>query len=152
MAVLILNSANLNVFVARIEAIRSDSKRLFGMMEPAAMFSHLSAATELSLGEIESVDISNFFSRHVVKRLVFQTPMPWPKGKIKAPDYFTPPPKGDADAERARLIALIKRFIETAEREPNRKTQHPIFGQLTLKYWQRAHGKHFDHHFAQFGA
>lgn len=151
MAAILLTSATLNDFVRRIESINPESKRKWGTLEPAGMFAHLTWASEISLEEIHSKDVSTMFKRHILKRLVFQTPLPWPKGKIKAPPEFTPAPKGSLGDERARLIAAMKRFVEAADREPGRKTLHPIFGPFTLKYWQLSHGKHFNHHLDQFG-
>ena len=112
---------------------------------------HLNLATALSLGEIQLKDTSTFFTRHILKRIVFQTPLPWPKGKIKVSEVLTPKPQGSLEDERVRLIASIKRFVESAEREPKRIAPHPFFGPFTLQYWQLAHGKHFNHHFEQFG-
>ena len=115
------------------------------------MFAHLAWVSEVSLEEIQAQDTSTFLLRHILKRLVFQTPLPWPQGKIKAPPEYTPAPKGTLDDERARLIAAMERFVEAADREPGRKTAHPLFGPFTLKYWQLSHGKHFNHHLEQFG-
>lgn len=143
---------HLPAFKRRIECIRADSKRQFGVMSPPEMLAHLSRSIEVSLGEIEVSDGSTFFSRHMVRRIAFQTPLPWPKGKIKAPDSLFHKEATDVDAERERLVAAIERFLKAAEREPQRKTLHPFFGAFTLRYWQRAHGKHFNHHFEQFGA
>jgi oxepin-CoA hydrolase/3-oxo-5,6-dehydrosuberyl-CoA semialdehyde dehydrogenase len=102
------------------------------------------------LEKLTEQDRSNFLSSTIFCFLVFRV-MPWPKGKIKAPEAFCPPPEGDFDTERNKLLEAIREFIATAEREPRRKTLHPMFGRQTLKYWSLMHGKHFEHHFQQFG-
>lgn len=147
-----LTSENVPEFKRRVALIRSDSKRRFGIMSAPGMLAHLTRAIEVSLGEIEVSDASNFFSRNVIRRIAFETPLPWPKGKIKAPDNFFRNDASDVDAERERLLVAIERFVKVAESEPQRRALHPTFGSLTLKYWQRLHGKHFNHHFEQFGA
>jgi hypothetical protein len=144
-----LNSANLGAFVARVGALREDSKRRWGSLRPAAM--HLNITTELSLGDIHAEDRSNMFSRLIGGRLVYHALFPWPKGKIKVPPEYTPETNHSVDEERTRLVAMLTRFVETAEREPQRKTRHPMFGLFTLKYWQHVHGKHINHHLDQFG-
>lgn len=147
-----LSAENLPEFRRRIESVRQDSKRQFGSLEPVQMLAHLTRSIEASLGDHPVKDGSSFFSRHIMRRLAFETSMPWPKGKIKAPEMFFPPNPGTLDAERTRLLAALNRFVKEASANPDRTTRHPFFGNFTMRYWQRAHGKHFNHHFAQFGA
>jgi hypothetical protein len=54
------------------------------------------------------------------------------------------------DAEKARLVANIKRFAEAG---PNGITckKHPFFGDFSATDWSFLMHKHLDHHFAQFG-
>ncbi|MEI6232416.1 MAG: DUF1569 domain-containing protein [Planctomycetota bacterium] len=151
MSTIPLIPANRDAFVTRISAITTDSKRKWGRLEPAGMLAHLTYALEASMEEVPVKDVSTFFTRNIIKRLAFQTSFPLPKGKIKAPDEFTPPAKGTFDDERRRLIVTLDRFIETSERDLNRKTLHAFFGKLTMKFWQQVHGKHTDHHLEQFG-
>ncbi len=146
-----LNPANREQFVARINALKTDSNRLWGKLEPAGLLAHLTIALQGTLEEVKITDESNFFSRHIIRRIAIDSPLPFPKGMIKVPDHFTPAPQGNIDEERTRLIQTMDRFLETSEREPNRKTVQPLFGPLTLKYWQKLHGKHMAHHFEQFG-
>lgn len=146
-----LTRANHKIFVQRINAVTPESKRKWGALEPAGMLTHLTIAIDGSLGDFPVDDKSTFFSRHIIRRIAFDSPMPLPKGKIKVPDEFTPAPQGSIEEIRARLLKGIERFIELAEREPNRKHVHPFFGQLPLSYWQKLHGKHMGHHFEQFG-
>ncbi|HLX60295.1 MAG TPA: DUF1569 domain-containing protein [Planctomycetota bacterium] len=149
MPMLPLSAANLPEFERRIHAVRPDSARRWGSLEPAAMLNHLMYAVKLSLEEVNEKYIGNFATRHIVRRIAFHTPLPWPKG-LKTPPSFTQAPSVPIDEIRAQLLDKMKRFTETAAREPNRKTLHPMFGMLTLRYWQRVHGKHFNHHFTQF--
>ncbi len=152
MKVTLLNSENLGAFVARIDALRPESKRLWGSLEVPAMVAHLNWVIDVSLGEVQVEDKNSFFARQIGARVVFTDGLKWPKVKIKAPPHFTPTTKNTLDEERARLIPRAKTF----RRKPrnanrNRKTIHPLFGPLTLKHWQRAHGKHMNHHCEQFG-
>jgi len=120
-------------------------------MDLAKTFSHLCRSVEVSLGAVEVKDQSNFLSRTVLKWLVFQV-LPWPKGKIKAPSDSFVEDVGNTEQERQALLDALGRFVETAEREPERKATFFIFGPVPLRYWRRIHGKHLDHHLRQFGA
>ena len=145
-----LTDSTKSVFCARLNALTPQSQPQFGKLNTAGMVVHMRIVLELSLGEIVEPDHSTFFSRTVVRFLVYNV-VPWPKGKVKVPEQFTPPPRGDLDAERRALLATIGRFLAAEQREPGRKTLHPMFGPMTLNYWQKAHGMHFDHHLKQFG-
>jgi len=145
-----LTPQSLTTFKTRFNAIRPDSPRLWGKLAPADMILHLSGVTELSLGLRPSPKIGNFFTYTIGKYLIFYI-LPWPKGKIKVPEEWTPVSQTTLDAERARLFALMDTFVERAAKEPNAVIPHPMFGDCKLKFWQRIHGKHFDHHLAQFG-
>jgi len=144
-----LDSETLPGVLERVARIESDEQRQWGMLGPAALLRHLRFTFEISLGEATSPDISNWFTRSVFKWGAFSA-MPWPKGKIKAPDDFTPEPDGDVDAEREQLVEVMRRFVETAEAEPNRVGVSPMFGPMSMRYWQKAHGKHVEHHLRQY--
>jgi hypothetical protein len=137
-------------FIARINAVKADSSRQFGSLDATAMLCHLRRGVEISLGEVHLPDTGNFFTRTIGRFLVFYV-VPWPKGKIKAPPAFTPVPENNFEAERELLRQAIDRFIKVAEREPEKVVSHPVFGPMTMTYWCRVHGKHFDHHLKQFG-
>lgn len=138
------------VLASRVRAIRPDSVRQWGQLTPDEMLAHLNRTVEMSLGEIEVRDESNFFTRTVLRWLIFHV-LPWPKGKVKVPAVFLPKPKGTLEEERGRLLASMERFVEHLRTEPGRTTLHPSFGPLTASYWARVHGKHMDHHLRQFG-
>jgi hypothetical protein len=137
-------------FAARIKALAPDSRRLWGTMDVPTALRHLRCTVDVSLGKFMTEDKSTFLSRTFFCFLVFRV-LPWPKGKIKAPGILFPAPEGALDVERQKLLAAMDEFIAAAEREPGRKTLHPMFGPQPLHYWARIHGKHFDHHFRQFG-
>jgi hypothetical protein len=144
-----LNRETLRQYKQRFDALTMSSQRKWGTLMPDGMLVHLRGVAELSLEERTAPDISNFFMRSIGRWLVFYV-LPWPKGKIKVPPEWTPAPEGTLDEERARLFATMERFVERSAQEPNRIVLHPMFGQCTLKFWQRMHGVHFNHHLRQF--
>lgn len=135
----------------RLEAISADARPKWGKLTPAGLMAHLDFAIAVSLGEVPVTDTSNLFMRTVGKFLAFHVITHWPGGVLKAPDEWTPEPKETLEAERAKAIGTMKRFIDAADAEPTRKTISPLLGPLTLQYWRRVHALHLIHHFRQFG-
>lgn len=145
-----LTSENLPLFKARIAKLAPDTPRQFGALSPAGMLRHLRAIIEISLEEVPAIDRSTFFTRNLMRVVAFHVLPTWPKGKIKAPDELTPDP-GEFEDERQKLYAAFDRFTDALHREPDRATLHPLFGRHPLRYWAHMHGRHFEHHFEQFG-
>jgi len=135
---------------ARFEQIRDDTPRQWGELDPARMIRHVRLSTELSLAEVEAKDESTWWTRTVFCWLVFNV-LPWPKGKIKVSEVFLPKPDGNVAAERILFFEAMERFLAAVEKEPQRRTTHPMFGPRTMHNWRQIHGKHFDHHLRQFG-
>lgn len=151
MAILLMNRTNLDTYLSRIRALRADSKRLWGQLDAASMLAHLTLTAQVSMGEIAAPDSSSLFSRKIGVRIAYSNWMPWPKGRIKVPAEWTPVAKDSLEEERGRAIAALIRFVELSESQPGRRHVHPMFGPLTLRFWQQVHGKHTHHHCTQFG-
>ena len=145
-----LDRKRLETIATRVGALETGARARWGNMAPVEAVAHLAAAVRLSLGEIELPDESTALFRNRVVQWLLMGPLPWPKGKIEAPEGFRPPPASDLETERAALRAAMERFVDTLDREPQRSAVHPAFGALTLRKWSRLHGKHFDHHLRQF--
>jgi oxepin-CoA hydrolase/3-oxo-5,6-dehydrosuberyl-CoA semialdehyde dehydrogenase len=145
-----LTAKNLPRFQQRIGGLTADNPRKWGTMNAAGMLRHLRAVIEMSLEEVPVKDTSTFYSRTIMRVVAFHVLPTWPKGKIKAPSDFTP--KADSfEDERKRFLAALERFVEAESSTPNRVTLHPLFGRHPLTYWAHIHGRHFEHHFEQFG-
>ncbi len=75
--------------------------------------------------------------------------VPFPKSSPTDPAFIV----GDQrsfDAEKARLLAVLARFVERGP-EAATGTVHTFFGRLTGAQWGRLIYKHLDHHLRQFG-
>lgn len=145
-----LTPATLEIFKRRLTAIESESQRKWGKLTPAGLMRHLRFVVEMSLGEIEVKDGSNFLNRNVLLPVFFKLPIPWPRG-IKAPPTLTPRPEADLAEERAKLLAGLDRFTAALAADPNRVGTHMLFGPQPFSMWSRMHGRHYEHHFIQFG-
>lgn len=152
MPVVLLTRESLPRYRERIARITADTPRQWGTMDARRMMAHLTRSIELSLGEQKAPDNSTLLSRTLLRWLFFHVLTNWPKGKIKAPEYFSPEPEGDFAAEQARLLEALERFVAAAEAQPQRREVSELLGPTTLATWRRVHGVHMDHHLRQFGA
>jgi len=145
-----LDAEHLGYFEERIDRLTPHSKRRWGKLSVEGMLAHLRTSIELSLKERPSLSASNALSRTRLFQWLVMEVMPWPKG-IKAPDAMTPPPDGNLAAEAAALKAAMHRFVQAAQRDPERVTESAGFGPLSFRRWARLHGRHTRHHLEQFG-
>jgi len=131
--------------------INASSDRRFGALTPADMLRHLRRTLEPVTGDYTpEADMSNFFTRTALFHTVFLV-LPWPKGKVKVPDWLTPPAEGDVESEREKLFVTMDKFVGMLEASPAGTCKNPLLGPVSLKYLGRLQGKHIDHHCLQFG-
>ena len=139
---------------ARMRGLQPDSPARWGRMNVGQMICHITDPMRIAMGEMHAADVSTFFTRNVLKRLVL-TGFPPPKGKI---DTFpeldqvagggTPPSSLEDDVDAFDEVA--ERFIRQAEAgKPFER--NPAFGPLTARQWGRLMYVHMDFHLKQFG-
>ncbi len=138
-------------FTHRVQALRADSNRKFGKMSIEQMLKHLRNAFEVSLGEKSLPDESKPIVRDVLFFLIARVITTWPGGRIKAPDYWSPPADYDFERERKELLGAMDRFLGAFEAAPDKIGVHPILGPLTMRKWSQLMGVHMHHHMRQFG-
>lgn len=151
MAVVPMRDGAVSQITDRLNKIGPDTQRKWGTMRPIDLMAHLRKGVEISLGKHEVKDTSIPVVRTLIRWVIFDSPLVWPKGKIKAPPVFLQAPEGDFATEKKRLLDAIQEFVNTEKREPGRLQVNPFLGPLPLKTWAGLHGKHFDHHLRQFG-
>lgn len=151
MARIDLDASTLPDFERRVAELDADAPRQWGTMSVARMFAHLSITFEISLEERPSKDESRPWLLPVLWWLLFEFWTDWPKGAIKASTQFLDDAAEDAEGERARLLALMRRFVQRAESDPDRLVLEPMLGRVSLVKWRRIHGVHVDYHLRQFG-
>ena len=133
---------------SRIERLRPDSRRQWGVMNVAQMMAHCSVWLEMASGLTappRSV-IGRIFGRLAKKSVLGEKPirrnMPTEKSLIM----------NDARQfaeEQRRLIDCVNRFSAGG---PKQCTTHPhsFFGPMTPLEWAIMGYKHLDHHLRQF--
>ena len=81
---------------------------------------------------------------------VIWSPIPWPKGKIKAPaSFFATSPSPRFEEDREALIEAVGRFEKP---DGIAWAESPFLGKLTPRDWAALNARHLDHHLSQFGA
>lgn len=150
MAVVYLTRETLPEFRRRIDRLSPDLKPQFGSMSVVAMLRHMRNAIETALGETDLPDVA----KPVVGRLLYlfscHVLTSWPRGRIKAPDWWVPPPEKEYDEERRLFLAALERFVDAHADSAKDVVHHPMFGPLRLHQWSRLNGIHLDHHLKQF--
>lgn len=119
-------------------------------MSVGEMLCHCLDGSQMALGKIPPTDMSNFFTRNIVKYLLIYV-VPIPKSAPAAPE-INPHKKGtkpqNFERERRLLIDAIDNFANL--KPSDFRGTHHIFGKLTPNQWGRLGYKHLDHHLRQF--
>jgi Protein of unknown function (DUF1569) len=132
----------------RIESLRPDSQRQWGVMNVAQMMAHCSARLEIAAGEKTPPRslIGRIVGRLAKKSILGEEPvrrnMPTMKSLIMNDER-------QFAKEQQRLINWVDRFSAGG---PEQCTTHPhsFFGPMTPVQWAIMGYKHLDHHLRQF--
>ena len=145
----LFDSADREPLLRRLETLQPDSPRQWGRMDPAQMLCHCAIALETGTGE------RPMKQKFIGKLLMpfFRTSIlgekPFKRNSPTDPSFVVSDPH-DFNAERARLTALIKRFVDRGPSAAGKET-HAFFGKMTGEEWGELMYKHIDHHLQQFG-
>ena len=134
---------------SRIAKLTPESPRQWGKMTAPQALAHCAIALQAPLGDTAP-------SRVMIGRLigwmfkpVFTNEKEFGKNAPTHPSYIVTSPC-DLDRERARLSALIDRFVAMGP-EACSKHPHSFFGKLAGAEWGIGMYKHLHHHLRQFG-
>ncbi len=136
-------------WAARIGAVRADSPRAFGRMDPARMLAHCRIGLEVALGErpAKRALLGVLFGWYA-KRVALGT-KPLPRNLPTGPEFLVAEAR-PLEVERAALLAALERF---GARPPRLGSlPHPFFGAMDADEQDRLQRRHLDHHLGQFGA
>ena len=133
---------------ARIERLRPDSERQWGVMTPAQTLAHCSAWMEMAAGlnnpprSFLGRIVGEMAKKSFLEAASVRRNMPTEKSLLVRSDL-------DFVAEQRRLLDWVERFSG-----PDQCTSHPhcFFGHMTPLEWATMGYKHLDHHLKQFGA
>lgn len=137
--------------VRRLRAVRPDSAARWGRMSAHQMICHLADAFRMATGAKVVSPASGPLQRSVVKWIALYLPVAWPAGIPTRPeaDQLI---GGTKPLEFARDVAQVETLLaEVAAQHPGGWPEHPIFGPMSHRAWQRWAYLHTDHHLRQFG-
>src|SRR5690554_6764401 len=107
MALKFLTPETRDEFVQRFMSIQADTRPKWGTMTSSRMLSHLRYFFNASNGTVQMPDQSNFITRTIAPWLFFHLFTNWPKGRLKVPEQYTPPPDDDFERERELTIQAM---------------------------------------------
>lgn len=137
--------------IARIHLLTPQSQPQWGKMSVDKMLAHCCVGYE-TVYEPGKHPKPNFVMGLILKlfvKSVVTGDKPLRKNSPTAP-YFIIADDKDFEAEKARLIAFIRKTQQLGEQEFDGKASLS-FGTMTKTEWNNMMYKHLDHHLTQFG-
>lgn len=145
----LLDAETRETFLRRIRALPADAKPRFGTLTAGRMLCHLLDGLKIAFGEVNPEPVRSPLRNALGKWFVIWSPIPWPKGKIKAPPaFFWTPPGPELEADRERLLEYVRRFAKPEEISWGTS---PFLGRLDAREWAALNARHLEHHLSQFG-
>jgi hypothetical protein len=145
----LLNPADYQQMLQRIDTITPETKPKWGDMDAAKMFGHCSEIQEVSNGKpLENTPFLVKIFKGFIRKMVVND-KPYKPSTQTHPQYRKTTPH-EFDKEKARLLAALDLFHNESSEE-RKKKKHPLFGEMSDQEKGWAMYKHLDHHLSQFG-
>ena len=139
--------------IDRISKLTADTQPAFGSLTPQQMVEHLVTTIKMTNGKRHIEQRTTKEEGEAWKAKMIYTDMEFPMG-LKTPLI----PDGAPVYEHADISTAVEALkselndLETYFKDnPDATPTHPRLGMLNHKEWLIFHGKHFTHHFKQFG-
>ena len=135
--------------IRRLRQVRADACPAWGTLTAPRMMCHLLDSLKISFGDVPVTFKPNPLANALGRWFVISCPLPWPRGRLKAPPiFFATAPAPEFEQDRAAVIAGLERFA----RGPAQAWGiSPFLGPLTPEQWAKLNYRHCDHHLRQFG-
>jgi len=145
----LFESTDRESLLGRLEALKPDSQRQWGKMNPAQALCHCAIALEACTGHrpMKQKFIGKILMPFFKKTLLGEKP--WSRNSPTDPSFVVADEREFA-TERTRLKGLIQQFVDRGPAAAGNET-HAFFGKLTGQQWGEVMYKHLDHHLQQFG-
>jgi hypothetical protein len=136
-----------------IEQLDANTRPVFGNMDAQQMLEHLYISIQLSMGSFSIQLMEDERRAAIAKRMIIETDRPLPMGfKTPAlPDAPLSHLNKNLNEAKTLLINVLSEFDQYFAAHPHVAHTHPSLGLLNHAEWLIMHGKHFAHHFKQFG-
>lgn len=141
-------------FVPLVATLQPYSTGKWGKMNAQQMTEHVADFFKVSSGKL--VFTLQSPEEHLPKLKAFLLSDKQFRENTKGPEDIVPveplPIRNSSLAEATtELQNEINGFIQFFKENPERKTVHPVFGELNFDEWVLLHYKHVTHHARQFG-
>ena len=138
----------------RFKTLSADAVGKWGKMNGQQMAEHVSAFFYVSTEKIKFDLVTP--AEHLPKYKEFLLSDKEFRENTKAPGNIIgeePLPLRYSSMEMAlkKLAESISGFQSYFKEDPDKKTMHPVFGELNFEEWVLLHYKHVTHHLRQFG-
>ena len=133
--------------IDRINKLTPQTKQLWGKMNISQMLAHVQLPIRIAYGTHEPK--GNFLLKLIGPLFKSQlwNETPYKQGLPTDPTFVMTGQEKDFEKEKAALLELVNRFVETSIQ----RDKHPVFGKIDKHNWSKATWKHLDHHLKQFG-
>lgn len=143
-----------NKFLPLLKNLPADAKGKWGKMNGQQMVEHVSGFFAVSYEKLKFPLVTPV--EHLPKYKEFLMSEKEFRENTKAPDNVLPdepPPLRNASMDEAikALEKSVHYFFTYFSENPDKKTLHPVFGELNFAEWVQLHHKHVIHHLKQFG-
>ena len=135
--------------LARIHRLTPDSTPGWGKMDVAQMFAHCAEVQEVMNGkQLQNTPFLARLFRGAIKKAVLSTKS-YGRNAQTHPQYVVVT-KQEFESSRNRFLESLD-LASTSSKEEVLKTEHALFGRMTVEEKGWASYKHHDHHLKQFG-
>ena len=143
-----------NDFLPLLKNLPADTKGKWGKMNGQQMVEHVSGFFAVSYEKIKFPLVTP--EEHLPKYKEFLMSEKEFRENTKAPDSVLPgEPVPLRNASMDEAIKVLEKsvhyFFTYFSENPDKKTLHPVFGELNFAEWVQLHHKHVAHHLKQFG-
>jgi hypothetical protein len=141
-----------NVLMNAIRDLKEPIHALWGKMTTRQMVEHLIWTFQLSTGKsAETHTVPEDQADYRKKFLFNNRPTPHEVSNPMLEGGLPPYRFSSLEEAKRTLYEEVNQFLKHLRDFPEAIRPHPIFGELSMEEWERAHYKHGYHHLLQFG-
>lgn len=144
---------NNNNVQSALEQLNETTSAQWGNMGPQHMVEHLIYFVQMSTGKVKA-ELSVPQEMVEKAKSFILSPTTEFRENTKAnflPDEPQPLQLASLEEAKNNLYKEVDNFFTYFQNNPEAREIHPVFGSLNFGEWKTGHGKHFRHHFKQFG-
>ncbi len=139
-------------FIPLVKKITASSSARWGKMNAQQMVEHVAGFFRISTGKLRFPFVTP--PEHLSKFRQFLLSEKEFRENTKAPvlpDEPFPVRYATMEESVADLDRQVQYFFQYFSGDEEKKTLHPVFGELNFEEWVQLHHKHVKHHLKQFG-